>query len=310
MASTRRPDLVVGVGGYASGPAVLAASTLRRLDDDPRAEPLPRRDQPLAGAAGRRRLRALPTAAADRIGGRRFVTGNPVRRGDRRRLGETPRQPSEDRRPRLLVFGGSRGARSVNRAMIAAMPALLAALAPPPRVCAPDRQATTSRRCARRSTPARRPGLRGAARSSTTCLQRLAWADLVLARAGATTISELAAAGTAGGAGALPPRRRRPSTAQRRGAGRRRRRPGAARRRRRRPSCPTLLEELLGDVGGSRLRMGAGRPRASARTDATRKPSPNLADRLLAGEPLPAEEVRACFVKRDNSTSWASAVRA
>ena len=74
----RRPDLVVGVGGYASGPAVLAASLLKV-----RAMVMEQNHYP--GATNRwlaPRVDAvcLPSEAArERLGGRGEVTGNPVR---------------------------------------------------------------------------------------------------------------------------------------------------------------------------------------------------------------------------------------
>ncbi len=69
----------IGVGGYASGPAVLAAWAAAAAHDGARAEPLAWRDEPLARATGRRGVRALRLRRASVSGAIGIVTGNPVR---------------------------------------------------------------------------------------------------------------------------------------------------------------------------------------------------------------------------------------
>jgi UDP-N-acetylglucosamine--N-acetylmuramyl-(pentapeptide) pyrophosphoryl-undecaprenol N-acetylglucosamine transferase len=183
----RRPDLVIGVGGYASGPAVLAARTL-----GVRTMILEQNHYP--GATNRwlaPRVDAVcvpSEAARARLGGRGVVTGNPVREAFTR-IGPPPGGPTLS----LLVFGGSRGARSINRAMVDALPRL-AAMQPPPRIV--------------HQTGPEEVEAVGQAYAATPTLsqfevvaflddmpRRLADADLVVARAGATTLAELAAAG-------------------------------------------------------------------------------------------------------------------
>ena len=104
-----RPDVVVGVGGYASGPAMMAAILLRipTLAFEPNAVP---------GLANRLVGRWVSAAAVNFEETVAFfhgarVTGIPVRReffaiGDR--VGGARR---------LLVFGGSQGARVLNEVM-------------------------------------------------------------------------------------------------------------------------------------------------------------------------------------------------
>ena len=67
-------------------------------------------------------------AARERLGGVGIVTGNPVRE-EFTRIGDPP----SGERLSVLVLGGSRGARSINRAMSAAVPGL-ARLETPPRI--------------------------------------------------------------------------------------------------------------------------------------------------------------------------------
>jgi UDP-N-acetylglucosamine--N-acetylmuramyl-(pentapeptide) pyrophosphoryl-undecaprenol N-acetylglucosamine transferase len=105
-----RPDVVVGVGGYASGPAMMAAILLRvpTLAFEPNAVP---------GLANRLVGPMVSAAAVNFEETTRYfrgaqVTGIPVRREffviDEMRVGTAKR---------LLVFGGSQGARVLNEVM-------------------------------------------------------------------------------------------------------------------------------------------------------------------------------------------------
>lgn len=184
----RRPDLVVGVGGYASGPAVLAAWLLR-------VDTLLMEQNHFPGAtnrwlAPRAAAVCVPSDAAKaRLGGIGIVTGNPVR-SEFATIGP----PAEGQRASLLVFGGSRGARSINRALVASLPAL-AAITPPPRVVhqtGPDDHRSVA------LAYAAYPGLEADVRPFLDDMpERLTAADVVVCRAGATTLAELAAAGRA-----------------------------------------------------------------------------------------------------------------
>ena len=182
----RRPALVVGVGGYASGPAVLAAwlagidTMLMEQNHFPGATN--RWLAPLARAV------CVPSAAAKaRLGGLGTVTGNPVR-PEFAAIGPAPFST----RASILVFGGSRGARSINQAMTAALPQL-EAMMPPPRVVhqtGPEEHDDVVRRYASH------PGLSAEVHPFIDDMPaRLAAADFVVCRAGATTLAELAAAG-------------------------------------------------------------------------------------------------------------------
>lgn len=184
----RRPALVVGVGGYASGPAVLAAWLLR-------IDTMLMEQNHFPGAtnrwlAPRADAVCVPSEAAKtRLGGIGIVTGNPVR-PEFSAIGASPNAV----RPSVLVFGGSRGARSINHAMTAALPEL-EAIAPVPRIVhqtGPEEIDAVARAYASH------PGLSADVRPFIDDMPAvLAAADLVVCRAGATTLSELAAAGRA-----------------------------------------------------------------------------------------------------------------
>jgi UDP-N-acetylglucosamine--N-acetylmuramyl-(pentapeptide) pyrophosphoryl-undecaprenol N-acetylglucosamine transferase len=104
------PDVVVGVGGYASGPAMLAAVLLRvpTLAFEPNAVP---------GLANRLVGKRVSAAAVNFEETRRYfrrarVTGTPVRQ----EFFDIAALPGMER-AHLLVFGGSQGARVFNEVM-------------------------------------------------------------------------------------------------------------------------------------------------------------------------------------------------
>jgi UDP-N-acetylglucosamine--N-acetylmuramyl-(pentapeptide) pyrophosphoryl-undecaprenol N-acetylglucosamine transferase len=182
----RRPSLVIGVGGYASGPAVLAAWILRidtmLMEQNHFPGATNRWLAPLADAV------CVPSSAAkDRLGGRGTVTGNPVR-PEFAAIGPPP----GGARASILVFGGSRGARSVNHAMVAALPAL-ASMPVPPRIVHQTGPADHDTVAA---AYAAHPALSAVVLPFLDDMPaRLAAADFAVCRAGATTLAELAAAG-------------------------------------------------------------------------------------------------------------------
>jgi len=117
-----RPDVVVGVGGYASGPVVLAA----RLMGIPTAV---QEQNAVAGLTNRLLGRIVQAAfTAFREAGRQFPAhkvqqlGNPIRRS----LLDNYMRPvsKRDDRLRVLVFGGSQGAHGLNMRVIEALPFL------------------------------------------------------------------------------------------------------------------------------------------------------------------------------------------
>ena len=114
-----KPDVVVGVGGYASGPAMMAAILLRvpTLAYEPNAVP---------GLANRLVGKGVSAAAVAFERTRRFfrnatVTGVPVRQAIFEVAARTGREA-----PRLLITAGSQGARVFNEMMPAIAGELLA----------------------------------------------------------------------------------------------------------------------------------------------------------------------------------------
>lgn len=112
------PDVVVGVGGYASVPVLLAAKTLGipYLIHEQNAWPgLANR---LLGRWAKRVCLSFGEADRAFYQSATVLTGNPVRAA----MENCPNLPED--KVCLLVFGGSQGARAINRAVIAALPYL------------------------------------------------------------------------------------------------------------------------------------------------------------------------------------------
>ncbi len=184
-----RPDVVIGVGGYASGPILLMASLARypTMVIEPNAMP---------GFTNRVLARFVRAAAVTFeeslawFGKRGVVTGNPVR-SDFAGLEKKQRGNSTH----LLVFGGSQGSRALNNAMIAALPHLAGAIAA-------GRLTITHQTGPREYDHVREAySAAGVDADVRPYIERMvdafAEADLLLCRAGATTVAEVAVAGKA-----------------------------------------------------------------------------------------------------------------
>lgn len=122
-----KPDLVLGVGGYASAPLCLAARGLQIGYSIHEQNAIPGLTNRLLSRFARQVFISLDEAERFFPNGSTLITGNPVRRsilasGREERTEEVMKDSAADFR--LLVFGGSQGARSINRALIAALPHL------------------------------------------------------------------------------------------------------------------------------------------------------------------------------------------
>jgi UDP-N-acetylglucosamine--N-acetylmuramyl-(pentapeptide) pyrophosphoryl-undecaprenol N-acetylglucosamine transferase len=119
MLSDFQPDVVIGVGGYASGPAMLAAvmKHLPTLAFEPNVVP---------GFANRVVARWVSAAAVHFQETAKYfrhaeVTGVPVRQA----FFDMAAKAAPHDQPTLLVFGGSQGAHAINLAMTRCLPELM-----------------------------------------------------------------------------------------------------------------------------------------------------------------------------------------
>jgi len=179
-----RPDVVVGVGGYASGPVVLAAWLLRiptAVQEQNAAAGVTNR---LLGRIVQAAFTAFPEAAHHFPRHKVYQLGNPIRRT----LMENFMRPeARHAGPRLLVFGGSQGAHALNMRVVEALPHLAdlrETLQVTHQTGARDREQVEKgyRAC----------GFEPDVRDFITDMSSAyAGADLVVCRAGATTLAEL-----------------------------------------------------------------------------------------------------------------------
>lgn len=183
-----RPDVVIGVGGYSSGPTLLMASLMKipTMVVEPNAMP---------GFTNRVLARYVRAAAltfedAEKyFKGRGVVTGNPVR-------GEFANLKKKERTAKLhvLIFGGSQGAHAINVAMTGALP-LLAAYK--------ERLSITHQTGERDFEMVKRAYEDASFEDADVrafihdMAKRFAEADILICRSGATTAAEIAAAGKA-----------------------------------------------------------------------------------------------------------------
>ena len=185
LVRTLRPVCVLGMGGYVTGPGGLAA----RLCGVPL---IIHEQNAVAGTANRslalfaqRVCEAFPNTFARST--KRRTTGNPVRS---ELFLDTPRAPLAGRPANLLVLGGSLGAEPLNKLVPAAVSHLLEE----------ERPAVVHQTGAQHAEITQQryadAGLKAhVAPFIEDMAGAYAWADLVICRAGALTVSELAAAG-------------------------------------------------------------------------------------------------------------------
>jgi undecaprenyldiphospho-muramoylpentapeptide beta-N-acetylglucosaminyltransferase len=115
------PDVVVGVGGYASGPMILAATWLRVPTAIMEQNAVPGLTNKVLGRLARRAFVSFPESVRFFSPRKTLITGNPVRKS----LLESSRVDSaQSSGSNLLIFGGSQGASILNRVVPDAVRAL------------------------------------------------------------------------------------------------------------------------------------------------------------------------------------------
>jgi UDP-N-acetylglucosamine--N-acetylmuramyl-(pentapeptide) pyrophosphoryl-undecaprenol N-acetylglucosamine transferase len=179
-----RPDIVVGVGGYASGPVVLAAWLLRIPTAVQEQNAIAGFTNRVLGRFAQAAFTAFPEAARHFPPRKVYQLGNPIRRT----LMENFMRPeSRHDALKLLVFGGSQGAHALNMRVVEALPHLAdlrGSLRITHQTGARDREQVERgyRAC----------GFEPDVREFISDMSAAyAGADLVVCRAGATTLAEL-----------------------------------------------------------------------------------------------------------------------
>jgi UDP-N-acetylglucosamine--N-acetylmuramyl-(pentapeptide) pyrophosphoryl-undecaprenol N-acetylglucosamine transferase len=191
--SRHRPRAVVSFGGYAAGPGGVAATIAGiplLVHEQNRAPGLTNR---VLARVARRVLTGFP----DSFPGKETVVGNPVRDVIARIAPPAQRLDRGDSEFRVLVLGGSQGARALNQSVPSAL-----------RVLRDDMSAGAQRLIVRHQCgekmheEAARAYAEASVEASVEAFiadmaEAYAWADLVICRGGALTLAEVCAAGVA-----------------------------------------------------------------------------------------------------------------
>lgn len=183
----RRPRALLGMGGFVAGPGGLMARVAGCPLVVHEQNALPGLTNRILARIARRVLEAMPGTFPPAA--RAEAVGNPVRPAIVALPPPETRFADRGGPPRLLVLGGSQGARALNDVLPAALAALPAERRPEIR-----HQAGAGHEAARAAYEA--AGVEARVEAFVDDMAgAYGWADLVVARAGALTVSEIAAAG-------------------------------------------------------------------------------------------------------------------
>lgn len=179
----RKPDVVLGMGGFVAGPGGLMAKILRIPLVIHEQNRIPGTTNKLLAKVASQVLEAFPNSFKKEINAK--CTGNPLRR-QFQNLADA-KSAVQGRDLRLLIIGGSQGAQVLNEVI----PDALAKLQ--------EIEVRHQTGTAMQEQVAKRYQALGVKAEATAFIQDMAsayqWADIVICRAGAMTVSEVAAMG-------------------------------------------------------------------------------------------------------------------
>ena len=182
-----KPDLVFGVGGYVTGPVILAARLLGVTTCIHEQNSIPGLANKLLGYIANKIFVSLPGSEKYFPNRKTILSGNPVRdniiKASREAKPEYRQEPST-----LLVLGGSQGARRLNSLMLEATENYLTKLLPPPFII--HQTGGHDEDIVRRKYE--ELGLNARVQAFFNNMAEIySQADLIISRAGATTLAEL-----------------------------------------------------------------------------------------------------------------------
>ena len=184
----RKPQVVLGMGGFVTGPGGLVSRLLRTPLVVHEQNAIPGLTNRWLARVASRVLEAFPGSFPAAV--RAQTTGNPVR--EEIAAMNAPVTIAEHRPLHLLVLGGSQGAQVLNEVVPAALAAITGEQRPQVRHQAGRGKAEAARAAYQQH---------GVSAVVSEFLDDMAeaygWSDLVICRAGALTVSELMAAGVA-----------------------------------------------------------------------------------------------------------------
>jgi len=182
-----KPDVVLGLGGFASGPGGLAAWLLRLPLIIHEQNAVPGTTNCWLNRVATKSLQAFPNSLRDAT-----TVGNPVREAILNIASPAQRKQNRDEKPRLLILGGSLGALKLNQLVPEALALLSADRRPDVWHQSGDTHfALTQDLYAQQNLSARVNAF------IDNMHEAYQWADLIICRAGALTVSEVSAVGVA-----------------------------------------------------------------------------------------------------------------
>jgi len=189
-----KPDMVLGVGGYASLPMVLAARGMQIPRYIHEQNAIPGMTNKLLARVADRVFITLEESAKFFPEDKILLTGNPLRRQILDLVATAQHKPSPAAQKisfRIFVFGGSQGAHAINMVMIGALPHL-ADLADRLEICHQTGEKDSQEVQAAYAKSAIHSSVHAFISDMAAEYQA---ADLIICRAGATTIAEVTACG-------------------------------------------------------------------------------------------------------------------
>ena len=182
-----KPDLVFGVGGYVTGPVILASRLLGVTTCIHEQNSIPGLTNKLLGHIASKIFVSLPGSEEYFPTPKTILSGNPVR-SNIIKASREPKTISEQEPFTLLILGGSQGARRLNSLMLEAAESCLSKLSPPPFIIhqtGGHDEETVRMKYAEL-------GLNARAQAFYSDMAKIySQADLIISRAGATTLAEL-----------------------------------------------------------------------------------------------------------------------
>lgn len=185
-----KPDAVLGMGGFVSGPSGIAAFILRKPLYVHEQNAIPGLTNKVLSYFSTKTMQAFPGSLKTRKD--IIVTGNPIRKDISEIVEPEKRMSGRKDSVRLLVVGGSLGAQALNESVPQALSEMTSAFLPSVwHQTGKGKLEVTQDKYKKVNIEAK----------VTEFIENMAeayeWADLVICRAGALTVSELANAGVA-----------------------------------------------------------------------------------------------------------------
>lgn len=188
MIKKMNPDCVLGMGGYASGPGGMAAWLLRKKLVIHEQNANPGLTNRLLSHIATTVLQAFPNAFSKSVNA--ITVGNPVR-ASIMQLYDRKKNQHREKPWRILILGGSQGATAINRLV----PAWLTQCAHRDDFLVWHQTGQRDFESTQQQYAHLSASLYGVSPFIDDMEKAYAWADLVVCRSGALTVSEIAAAG-------------------------------------------------------------------------------------------------------------------